>query len=127
MAVFSGCKVGDKVFDVGFGWGTIVVIKGDELFPILVDFDNNAVGALTYTTDGKHSCGQPYPTLFWDEVKIVPPERPDRCECVACFRIKITKEGEVYNGYQNDLFLLNQHHACEKGESNGTVNHSKRG
>jgi len=112
-AMFDDAKAGDRVWDFALGHGTIESIKKDTRYPIEVAFEEHN-GFESFTLHGERTplCN---PTLFWDEVKIVPPERPKE-KCEACYRIKITKEGEVYNGYQNDLFLLShpQHHTCER-------------
>ena len=78
MAYFDGIKVGDRVWDVERGYGTIVEIKdwknpvgekvGDFIF---VKFDKyELMKPFGYTTEGKR-WDSPFDgqTLFWDEVK----------------------------------------------------------
>lgn len=85
--MFKDAKVGDRVWSVGNGWGTVRRITRDEKFPIKVAFDNGDTGS--FILDGKEFVDNSYPTLFWDEVKITPPPRPKR------------KEKRVIEGYLN--------------------------
>lgn len=112
MAQFSDAKVGDRVWSIKDGWGKIYQIDHPIGFPIAVDFENES--SRVFTTEGKETNDNLNPTLFWDEVKIVPPERPkERCE--AC---EIKERVEDRGGLLKEalFFLLNQHHTCGQGE-----------
>lgn len=41
-------KVGDKVYDIRFGWGEVVAIIADRSYPVEVDF-NGCEETYTYT------------------------------------------------------------------------------
>jgi len=78
---FENAKVGDNVWSIIHGWGKIVEICCDQFpnsrakrFPIAVQFSHSRE---TFNTEGKQYDGC-YQCLFWDEVKITPPERPKR-------------------------------------------------
>ena len=74
MTTFETAKVGDRVWALSFGWGTVVDInKYRSLYPIQVSF---GLTTYTYTTDGKSFIDHISQALFWDEVIITPPEKP---------------------------------------------------
>lgn len=79
---FENAKVGDKVWSVMFGWGKIIGISKDSDYPIRVEFAQpNTIG--TFMLDGvSFKCENR--TLFWDEIKITPPERPKRKVKKSC-------------------------------------------
>ena len=71
---FEDAKVGDRVWALSSGWGTVVDInKYRTLYPIQVSF---GLTTCTYTTDGKSFIEHISQALFWDEVVITPPEKP---------------------------------------------------
>ena len=61
-------KVGDKVFDVQYGWGRVVEIDVNEEFPIGVDFIESIE---SYTLDGKYYYEDNYPRLSFTEYNFV--------------------------------------------------------
>jgi hypothetical protein len=75
--MFSSAKVGDRVWDVHKGWGTITCID-NSLYPIYVNFDDTAFNGSThrYTDKGYYREGYINPSLFWDEVKLTTPSKP---------------------------------------------------
>ena len=74
MTTFETAQVGDRVWALSFGWGTVVDInKYRNLYPIQVSF---GLTTCTYTTDGKSFIDHISQALFWDEVVITPPEKP---------------------------------------------------
>jgi hypothetical protein len=89
MVMFDKAKVGDKVWGIGYGWGVINSLYNDRYgsccskiisgkkFPLDVHFKNGRSASFTF--EGKIEIHHTQPTLFWDEVKIVPPEEPKRC------------------------------------------------
>lgn len=152
MAQFDDAKVGDRVWGIDCGLGTIDQIFPSGEYPVVVDFDL-PMRCASYTFDGLRRGNDINPTLFWDEVKIVPPERPKehrhnfhtpilngraeifayqcRCgdrviekgkivkkeKCEACEFIERLNKSTCYPNlwkHQLKIFLLNQHHTCEK-------------
>lgn len=75
MSKFDNAKVGDRVFDLLKGWGTIVEIRKNEEYPIYVNADIDSF--CTFTLDGKRYVKDLTPTLFWSEVNI-PTDEEDR-------------------------------------------------
>jgi hypothetical protein len=88
---FENAKVGDRVWSVGMGWGEIVQIEERCIY---VSFGKTSP-TIRYTKHGREHIDVNQ-TLFWDEIKIVPPLRPKR---------KVTKTVErwavisIYDGY----------------------------
>jgi len=70
MKTFENAQVGDRVWDVKYGWGKIAKIsKEDHL--IIVDFDNDIINIYQFDgIDGKSNKTDLNPTLFWNESKI---------------------------------------------------------
>lgn len=72
MEKFRTAKVGDKVWCVRFGWGTIYKIYDDEIYGIKVEYINTK-GMTQYdsfTFDGKYYKSDINPILFWNEIKL---------------------------------------------------------
>lgn len=66
---FENAKIGDKVWCLYFEeWSTITDINMECKYPIQTDLNS-------YTIDGRINIKRGR-TLFWDEVKIAPPEKP---------------------------------------------------
>ena len=72
--MFENSEVGNKVWDIRHGWGIITFINTINAYPINVSFGNEDE---SFTIDGKEFESDLYPTLFWDEVVIVPPSKPN--------------------------------------------------
>jgi hypothetical protein len=90
--MFKDAKVGDRVWSITDGWGTIYNIDTDSEWPVKVKFENVKDSFDYDGKEHKHECN---PTLFWDEITIVPPPRPKR---------KVVKKGTVYlNIYPNHI------------------------
>jgi hypothetical protein len=60
-------KVGDKVFDILFGWGEVVDIDSLIYYPIEVDFENDTTN---YTRNGKYMDDAITPTLSHTEYRL---------------------------------------------------------
>jgi hypothetical protein len=75
--MFSSAKVGDRVWDIHKGWGTITCID-NSLYPIYVNFDDMAFNGSThkYTSKGYYREDHINPSLFWDEIKFTIPNKP---------------------------------------------------
>ncbi len=83
-------EVCDKVFDIIFGWGTVIGIpKTNNLYVIEVKFKNGEYA--TFTTCGKYKINDLTPRLYWSEPKIEIPKKP----------IKKKKALWAYNGHMN--------------------------
>ena len=133
MAQFDDAKAGDRVWSSGWGWGNICKISPDSTYPLIVQFSRSR---FTFTIEGRISVEHINPTLFWDEVKIVPPERPKETitvlkQCLTCGHheeVDLKKEKceacERINDYARTpdcngqiFWLLGQHHTCEKKDA----------
>ena len=64
-------KVGDKLYSVEDGWGTVTDIVDGE-YPLCLKFGLNRA---TFTLDGKRHTHSKYPILFSDKVKIKSPKK----------------------------------------------------
>ena len=70
MTTFEDAKVGDRVFLYKYVWSTITNIKKESDYPIIIDYD------FSFTYEGFADKSDSNPSIFWDEVKIVPPSKP---------------------------------------------------
>ena len=100
---FRNAQVGDRVWDVVLGHGSIEKIKGDSSsYPIVVLFDNDT--REIYTVDGKVTM-EYNRTLFWSEVQITPPPRPKRKKKVEIVRYaNIYKNPRGMDSYQACIY-----------------------
>lgn len=71
---FETARIGDKVWSLWSGWGEVIEIERSESYPIYVSFPNGEYES--FTLDGLFSEDDIQQTLFWDEVKIVAPQKP---------------------------------------------------
>jgi hypothetical protein len=80
---FENAKVGDKVWDFIYKWGTVSYIEDDMLF---IKFSY-----MTSATFSKNGINQAHPkgsasaniqTLFWDEIKFEIPTQPVRMKMI---------------------------------------------
>ena len=70
MTTFETAQVGDSVWRLDYGkWVTIDGVIKTDIYPIKIRTDH-------FTMDGVQQGGGNWRVLFWDEVKIVPPEKP---------------------------------------------------
>ena len=67
MEKFENAKVGDKVWEIRYGWGKIVKVNKKLIYPIEAKFKNIYTD---YTLGGKGFSGDLNPTLFWNEFEI---------------------------------------------------------
>lgn len=86
---FSKAKVGDKVFSLLYGWGTITYTNFDCTYPI-------TAGRSAYTLDGKFlDLPDSKQVLFWGEPSIVAPPMPPR-KVKKYIRGRYTTDGKLY-------------------------------
>jgi co-chaperonin GroES (HSP10) len=70
---FADVKVGDRVYDIRYGWGTIID-SPFKRYPIAVNFDDGKAMD-SYTLDGISEEKYLTPTLYWDVPTIITPPR----------------------------------------------------
>lgn len=77
--MFESAVVGDRVWSMLNGWGTILYF-GEKLNWFAVGFDDerNREEDTQYYLDGKRSVDDICPTLFWSEVQITIPSKPKK-------------------------------------------------
>lgn len=73
--MFKDAKVGDKVWSLLFGWGKVVRFGDYPYVKYPVEVEHDTGTNQWYSTAGQRRDDQ-NPTLFWNEVKIVPPPKP---------------------------------------------------
>lgn len=90
MAYFDGIKVGDRVYEMQYGWGIVIQVDRDSFLGIEVEFEDGRSGWLTF--DGKFD-EETNQVLFWSKPEFTPPPRPKR-------RVKkpVGVEGTVHDG-----------------------------
>lgn len=103
-------KLEDKVFDIRYGWGTVIngidIDDIDNLYPIRVDFNKYII---TYTYDGKITDEDKHPILSFTEYTLqgFSQERP--------YRDYVGKWGKFWNDNEK-LFVVGQ--LCWYNENN---------
>lgn len=94
---FKDAKVGNKVWGITRGWGTI--IRNNEFYerPILVEFSDGS--ELEYLYTGCQHEDDINPTLFWNEIKFTLPE-PIKYRTIHGVEIPdisfVPREGETF-------------------------------
>ena len=74
--MFRNAKVGDRVWDFVWCWGTIEEICLGNKYPLAVKFDNNGIKG-KYKLNGVYDAmSDTNPRLFWNEIKFEIPEKP---------------------------------------------------
>jgi hypothetical protein len=72
--MFENAEVGDRVYDIRYGWGSIQFIGKSSQYPISVVFDlkytNSKEVTECYTYTGCFSNTKGRQVLFWNEFKI---------------------------------------------------------
>lgn len=107
--MFSNAKVGDRIWNVVQGWGEVIQIDNDPIYPLGIQFENGI--AEKFTLDGKGNRRDKYPCLYWDEIKIIPPPKPKR-------KVKKTVEGwaSIYHLNPDGVTQLFMHNTKESAE-----------
>lgn len=102
--MFRNAKIGDKVWDIIYGWGNIISVIKDYPFPIAVDFSNGKT--ISYKFNGKNNDTDINPRLFWDEIKFEIPEKPfdleDELRRLEVIKFK-TDEQNYFLLWDNDV------------------------
>jgi len=74
---FSKAKVGDRVWHFSFGWGEVKNISKE--MGVLVSFDSEPFENCTwFLFDGRFTCNDVLPSLFWNEIQFEIPPMPKR-------------------------------------------------
>ena len=61
-------KVGERVFDIRYGWGTVVDDNSGQIYAVGVQFDkDDSQEVIFYTGDGKRNLGEEFPLLSFME------------------------------------------------------------
>lgn len=71
---FSDVCFGDTVFHIRYGWGIVKCVEG-RTFRVKFTNTNHAE---YFFFDGRTNVSDVNPSIFWDEIKIVPPAKPKR-------------------------------------------------
>lgn len=74
---FSGVRINDKVFHVIHGYGTVVGVVNNSFKAEFIN-KGNILFALWFLFDGKLNSLDRNPSVFWNEVIIIPPSKPKR-------------------------------------------------
>jgi hypothetical protein len=91
MMYFRYAEVGDKVWSLIYGWGEIIKIDNDPLYPITVKFDESDYTVL-YRLDGKSNGEYSNQDLFYEEIKFEVPE-PKVIDLPVDTKILVWNEG----------------------------------
>lgn len=75
MNDFQYAKLGDRVWDYNEGWGRITKLHVPTMLYFYVDMSNGISGNYGLGGIGFEAKVR---TLFWDEVKIEPPSKPEK-------------------------------------------------
>lgn len=103
ITTFETASIGDRVWCVSIGWGTITSTHEEEDYPIIVAFDS--AGSESFTKEGRLYTDDIKQTLFWDEIKFEVPTKPiplpslDKDDCV-----------EVWNTNSDNPILVSKRH-----------------
>ena len=73
MRTFDRAKVGNRVWNLRHGWGTITEIEDKR---IEVNLDNDYLQIEHFLFDGRIKSTDLNPSWFWNEIPITTPEKP---------------------------------------------------
>jgi hypothetical protein len=76
--IFENAQVGDRVWSIRYGWGTINIIKDRKIYVVFDHLNRPRI----FTSQGKFYDDDLNPTLFWDEVKIDIPQKPIKMKLI---------------------------------------------
>lgn len=84
MNDFRNAKTGDRIWHITKGWGNITMPLDNNFFPdkIYTSFTGNNGNTfysnLAFFADGRVNKEDLNPSIFWNEIKIVPPDKPKK-------------------------------------------------
>ena len=84
---FENAIIGDRVWTIEDGWGSIVKIDDKSKYPIKVEFEPR--GKLTFTKRGFYLLTDKRQSLFWDELKYEVPTKPIRRNIFNNIKFKV--------------------------------------
>jgi len=74
---FTKEDIGKKVYCLRNGWGIIIAFADKVKYPVIVRFTRDGEGCTeVYTVGGHYLAGDVNSSIFWGEVKIIPPPKP---------------------------------------------------
>ena len=118
---FETASIGDQVWSVSIGWGSITNIHHDEDYPICVKFDSGEYGS--FTKEGRLYLDDLNPTLFWDEIKFEVPTKPlpklNKNDCVEVWNTNSDDPTITYKRHFSH-FHLGRIHCFENGGTSWT-------
>lgn len=91
-------KVGDRVWCIKYGWGTVVEVERGCVYPVCVKFDNGARDA--FTNEGLSDYEYGYRVLFFEEI-IIPNSALERPRKTAEEMLSECQEVEFKSGFDN--------------------------
>ena len=71
--IFKDVKVGDELYSIEDGWGTVVGVSADGSYPLAIQFRDKVI---SFTRGGKRWACSKNPTLFWDKIEFEIPKKP---------------------------------------------------
>jgi hypothetical protein len=103
--MFKNAQIGDRVWDVRYGWGEITELNKSCVYSLTAKFINNddALQHYSYTVEGKATVFHNFPILFWNEFKAP-------SEAYIKPLPKLTKDTKVLVWDENDLFNKSRKH-----------------
>lgn len=109
-------KIGDRVFDIRYGWGKVTNCEHLRLYPIGVQFDeDDSQEILFYSKDGKTNSGDNKPFLSFEEYDFdnrFTQERPINYEDY------MRKWGKFWNNISDNIIIDVLDDLCEDCDGN---------
>lgn len=115
--IFKNVKVGDRVWDMRFGWGTIIFDNQTREVPLYVKFDSSH--DKHYTLMGIQTYDNKVQTLFWNEFEI-----PKEAFIKPLPKLEVDTKVLVWRDYNNNNNKYKRHfsHFDEKGNIYAFIN-----
>ena len=107
--MFKDAKVGDRVYCLKNGWGSIISSGAGRIHPLYVEFDGGDCD--NYTLNGEQNIEDRRPTLYWGEPQIIAPPKPKRL-----VKKTVTRYLNIFN---NEAFGGILHSTAEEAEKHG--------
>lgn len=80
MHNFKGANIHDRVWSYLHGWGEIINVIIDEGIPYPVQVEFEDCGTEDFTLDGRLLSDDKNPTLFWEEMVLMPKYKMEKIE-----------------------------------------------